>query len=180
MTDAFLLFFLFQSLLLFGFSLLLYTDNTHTFPNTQEMKLSLSISSFLVLAAVLACAAGDDLSGLGDVLEAMCRGNEWEKYYDCCKAHEKWLDNMTDDVPACFGSVTVINGTIQKLFVSNAMRFPLNLLTTAQRLPRKGAEKYPSKRILRTHLAHGHAAICWVEFVTLFQPQQKPLLQHDR
>ena len=118
------LFFLLQNCL-FGFSLLLYTDNTHTFPNTQEMKLSLSISSFLVLAAVLACAAGDDLSGLGDVLEAMCRGNEWEKYYDCCKAHEKWLDNMTDDVPACFGSVTVINGTIQKLFVSKCDALPL-------------------------------------------------------
>ena len=87
------------------------------------MKLSHTLSPFLVLAAVLACAAADELAALKIVLLNLCTVNTAGTFGDCCVASNNGQDlTAVNALPTCFGSVAVTtDGNIQKLFASNAV-----------------------------------------------------------
>ena len=87
------------------------------------MKLFLTLSPFLVLAAVLACAAADELAVLKATLLNLCTVNTAGAFGDCCAASNNGQDlTAVNALPACFGSVTATtDGNIQKLFASNAV-----------------------------------------------------------
>ena len=85
------------------------------------MKLFPTISSFLVLAAVLACAAADDLTVLKTTLQKLCDANKGGTYGSCCASYNNGQDiTEIKSMPRCFGSTFSSSGTtIQKLFVSS-------------------------------------------------------------
>ena len=82
------------------------------------MKLAFSLSSFLVLATVLACAAADDLATLKATLLSLCNANGNGAFGTCCLANNNGQDiTAIKNLPSCFGETTAIGGLIQKLFV---------------------------------------------------------------
>ena len=85
------------------------------------MKLSLSVFSFLVLAALLACAAADDIVALKAALSAICAVNRMGEFGYCCAISNNGQSIATvDSLPPGFGSlVTTSDGTIKGLFVLN-------------------------------------------------------------
>ena len=90
------------------------------------MKLSLTISSLLALATILACAAGqdNDLQALKDTLQALCTANKERAFGACCSYNNNGQDITTcGSIPSCFGMTsTAPNGAILSLFASNAAR----------------------------------------------------------
>ena len=97
----------------------------------QEMRLPLVACSFLVLAAVLTCATGDDIAALKETLLKMCYANKKGTFASCCLASNNGQDiTSVSSVPTCFGSLSAAEatGTIQRLFVSSAAHsFGMNL-----------------------------------------------------
>ena len=90
------------------------------------MKLSLSITSFLALATILTCAAGDGLSALKATLLSLCAANENGVFGNCCLDNNNGQDIAAiSDLPACFGKVTTTKAgdEISMLFVLNLIRF---------------------------------------------------------
>ena len=86
------------------------------------MKLSLLISSFLILAAVLTCAAADDLVALKATLQKLCSANQHGTYGACCAVNNNGQDiSSIDGLSKCFGAVTASANTITKLFVPSSM-----------------------------------------------------------
>ena len=82
------------------------------------MKLSLAISSFLALSAVLVCAAGDDLAALKTTLQILCDANTQGAFGTCCSNNNKGQDiTAVDELPHCFGSTETAGGFIQEMFV---------------------------------------------------------------
>ena len=87
------------------------------------MKFSLYIFSFLVLAAVLACAAGDDLSALKTMLRKMCEANTAGAFRACCNSNNNGQDIKTvRSLPSCFGTASVNSyESIKTLFASDVI-----------------------------------------------------------
>ena len=86
------------------------------------MTLSLLISSFLVLAAVLTCATADDLVALKATLQKLCYANKNGIYAACCTANNNGRDvKAINAIPACFGLATTTGGIITRLFVPTSM-----------------------------------------------------------
>ena len=82
------------------------------------MKLSLLISPFLVLTAVLACAAADELVALKTTLQSLCDANKYGTYGSCCASNNNGQGIASiSSLPRCFGTVAASGGTITKLFV---------------------------------------------------------------
>ena len=87
------------------------------------MKLSLLMSSSLVLAAVLACAAADDLTALKTTLQSLCDANKGGIYGTCCAANNNGQDiTSISALSSCFGAVTTNSDAITKLFAPTSMR----------------------------------------------------------
>ena len=102
------------------------------------MKLSLFITSFVVLAAVLNFAAADDLAALKTTLQILCDVNKGGAYGSCCASNNNGQDiTTTSSLPNCFGTVTTSGGIITKLFVPSSMhsfgRAYWNLLVPSRR-----------------------------------------------
>ena len=86
------------------------------------MKLSLLISSFLVIAAVLTCTAANDLAALKTTLQKLCDANKDRLYGSCCASNNNGQGiTSIKGLPKCFGSLTASGDTITKLFVPNSM-----------------------------------------------------------
>ena len=92
------------------------------------MKLSLPISSFLLLAAVLICASGDYLASLKATLLKLCAANTEGEFGTCCSTNNNGQDvTSTSALPSCFGSTdTTESGAITKLFAQKRDSLPLN------------------------------------------------------
>ena len=81
-------------------------------------------SFFLLLAAVLVCAAGDDLAALKATLQSLCNANTEGTYGSCCRVNNNGQSiTSVRGIPICFGSTYVTSGSVvQYLFVSDVMR----------------------------------------------------------
>ena len=86
------------------------------------MKFSFSISSFLALAMVLACATADDLAALKTTLQKLCNANENGAYGSCCASNNDGQDIASiSGLSGCFGTVTASSSAIiTKLFVPSS------------------------------------------------------------
>ena len=110
------------------------------------MKLSLLISSFLVLAAVLTCTAANDLAALKTTLQKLCDANKNRLYRSCCTSNNNGQDiTSISSLPSCFGSLTASGDTITKLFVPNSMcPFGCIFLEFSSDILNKGLAAIPS------------------------------------
>ena len=96
------------------------------------MKLSLSLTSLLVLAAVLVCVVGDDIDAFKATLLSLCDANMDGVFGDCCRSNNNGQDIAEiRDLPDCFGTVVSHDGFVYDLFASNTMCLsPLNELAS--------------------------------------------------
>ena len=129
------------------------------------MKGFLSASSLLLLAAVLTCAAGDDLAALKDTLLNLCAKNGVGKFASCCLSSNNGQDiTSVGSVPSCFGSVTVTGDTVTELFVSHGTAISSNEFGKSPQLhPKKGTDNYPGQCLLWAQIVDGPAILWNVE-----------------
>ena len=94
------------------------------------MRFSLLAASFLLLATVLACVAGDDLGALKKTLNKLCEANKDGAYGSCCGANNNGQSITTlTNIPSCFGTPSTTNSNgIKILFVSKTNPRLLNEL----------------------------------------------------
>ena len=87
------------------------------------MKRLLSLSPLLLLAAVLACAAADDLEALKATLLKLCGANTEGMFGSCCRAKNNGQDiTAISSLSSCFGSTEMADSsTIKNLFATNGM-----------------------------------------------------------
>ena len=104
------------------------------------MRSSLVVSSFLLLATVLVCAAGDDLDALKATFLKLCTANTEGKFGACCLANNNWQDiTAINGTSVCLDVIVTAStsGAIQKLFVVNVICF-LGMMWGSHRTIRRG------------------------------------------
>ena len=95
----------------------------NAFPSNQEMKFPVAVYSLLVLAMVLAWAAGNDLDALKATIQSLCTANKNGAFGTCCVDNNDGQE-ITEirGLPSCFGTVQTATSfdEISALFVSGA------------------------------------------------------------